>query len=230
MTTFSQLVDKMILESGRPDLALEIATYLRQTIRELHFEPTRGNAVFYRENRTEAQLTAVGESLYWDIPNPTTFQAMAAVQFPSVFSRDGIVWARELNPGPAMNTARNFYYRAGGRFVFSGFGGLNARVNITWFEYPRDLKYYAVNDRPASYDSEDGWTYTTAVTEEQKTAAREKSTNWLLQRWDTVIEEGVRAKIYKRVADDSRSRTSFSMYTSLRQGLYSAEVAVLGST
>src|SRR6478735_8331283 len=84
MTTFSQLVDEMIVETRRPDLKTEIATYLNQTIREVHFEPSRGNVVHYGENRKETQLTANVDSGYiWDIPNPSTFQGIEAVRFPS---------------------------------------------------------------------------------------------------------------------------------------------------
>lgn len=42
-------------------------------------------------------------------------------------------------------------------------------------------------------------------------------------RWQEVIEEGLRAKIYKRVGDDQRARTSYSLYQSLRKGLVMAE-------
>ena len=46
MTTFSQLVDSVVSETKRPDLVSEIATYLNQTIREVHFSADRNAALF----------------------------------------------------------------------------------------------------------------------------------------------------------------------------------------
>jgi hypothetical protein len=227
MTTFSQMVDKMVAETNRPDLITEIASYLNQTLRELHMEPTRGNAVLYRENLKEERIvSAVETGLSWTIPKVTVFQALAAAKFESVYTSDGEVWAEELTPGRKMSERLYYYYRAGAQFVFSGFGGVNASVALAWYEYVPYLKYYASNLRPAEYDVETGWAYADVInTPELQAAAELKTSNWILLRWPTVVEEGLRAKVYKRASDDNRARTSYSMYTTLRQGLYSSEAA-----
>lgn len=239
MTTFSQLVDEMVVETRRPDLRSELATYLNQTIREVHFEPTKGNVVFYAENRKEDQITATSiDAQIWDIPSPTNFQGMEAVRFPNV-SCGRISYAVEARPGPSLLSKPFFYYRTGPSFVFGGtvgYGGVGALIQLSWFEYPPALKYKAalpVNQREATYDVESGWTYYTVnsvdygSTADLQAQARAKVTNWILLRWSDVLREGLRAKVYKRLSDQLRAQTSYSLYSQLRQGLFTSEVAEL---
>lgn len=228
MYTFSQLVDEIVAECKRPDLHSDIQRYLNQTIREVHFTEDRGAALFFKENFREEQITSLVEAaLTWEIPEPTTFQKMAGVRYNMIWDDDGNqVWANESSPGRHLNGKTVFFYRVGSTYVFAGFGGINATVDLAWYEFPRSLKYKAPDVRPASYDPETGWTYGAGiVTDEQKLGARELSTNWLLMRWNQVLAEGLRAKVYKRVSDDSRSRTCYSMYQSLRHGLWTSEQA-----
>lgn len=255
MTTFSQLVDKMVLELKRPDMVAEIATYLNQTIRELHMEPGKGNAIYFADNLHEAQVTPNIESGWvWSIPKVSTFQTMKAIRYDSLWAgtfgtgpqdrswgrSQEPVWADIIPPGRGMNRREYYAYRAGGGFAFHGYGGSGATISLSWYEYPSVLKYYSSGlggtGRPASYDEELGWTYatvnmvdygSTAILQAQ---AQALCSNWLLLRWPMVIEEGLRAKVYKRVSDTERARTSFSMYMTLRQGLYTAEIGDIGGS
>lgn len=233
MTTFSQLVDRIVDETRRPDLLADISEYLNQTIRELHFTPEKGNAIPYRENLTEVQLTADSESAFaWDVPNPGTFQQMQAVRFDSLYSRDNVwTYVKEVVPGRQLANLETFYYRAGSRFIFSGYGGINSLISLAYYEYPRRLKYKTIANRYAQYDDELGWTYHDDwdATDELKLDARNLSSNWLLLRWDAVVSEGLRAKVYKRLSDDSRARTCYSLYSQLRQGLFTSEISTGGS-
>lgn len=230
MTTFSQLVDEIVSETKRPDLVSEIARYLNQTIREVHFTSDKNAAIFYIENFKELLLTSDSENGYsWAIPNPANFQKMMAVKFATVYDRDSNnVWPRETTPGRHLSGMDTYFYRVGGSFVFSGYGGNNGQIGIAYYEFPPSLKYKVVAARPASYDVEDGWTYAVGVTTpELQEAARLLTTNWLLLRWSTVIGEGLRAKVYKRLSDTERARTCYSLYGSLRQGLFTSETAEL---
>jgi len=229
-TTFSQMVDATIQELRRPDLLVDATSYLNQTLREVHFEPSKGNLALYKDNRFEAQLTATQDfGFSWAVPNPPSFQGIAAVRYDSVHDLDGnAMWATELNPGRGMAARTTYFYRTGPTVFFSGYGGLNATISLAWYEFVRSLKYYPVSSRPASYDIDSGWTYGPGiVTPEDQLLAQTKTTNWLLMRWDTVIGEGMRAKMFKRVSDDIRSRTAYSLYGSLRQGLFTTEAADL---
>lgn len=232
MTTFSQLVDSAVLETKRPDLRQEIANYLNQTIRELHFEPSRGNILHYKENLREDLLVANVESGFgWDIPDPANFQGMAVAKYLSAWGRDGLnIYPRERTPSRGLRDETDYFYRAGSRFYFANYGGVNAQIAIAYFEFPRRLLYKAAGPtRYAEYNPEDGWTYPGgANTDELQLAARTLSSNWLLIRWVDVVAEGLRAKIYKRLSDDARARTCYSLYAQLRQGLVTSEIADLG--
>src|SRR3546814_18232243 len=61
------------------------------------------------------------------------------------------------------------------------------------------------------------------VTDEEKAAALAKATNWILSSHEDVVAEGARAKVYKRLSDTERARTSSSMYMSIRGGFWSNE-------
>jgi len=232
VTTFSQLVDEIVNETRRPDLRPDIANYLNQTIRELHFTPDRGNVIHYRENLREAQLVANIETGFgWNIPNPAIFQGIQAVRYDSVVNRSGDNYATERLPSRGLVNHKLFYYRAGSRYFFADYGGLNAIISLAYYEYPRMLKYYPEDSRPAEWDLEAmDFVYSNAFDDNEslKLDARNLTSNWLLVRWSTVISEGLKAKVYKRISDDARARTSYSLYSQLRQGLYTSEIAVGG--
>lgn len=229
MTTYSQLVDEMILELRRPDLAPDIRTYVNQTIRELHFTPDRGNAIRYRENRRELSLAAdLDTGFTWTIPNYEVFQELAAVRYDSVFNRDGTpAWVQEREPGRVLNGLTEFWYRIGNYIAFAGYGGLNGVISLFYYEYPRRLKYYASALRPAEWDDETGFTYVDPqpIDADEEAERQALVTNWLLLRWKDVVSEGVRAKAYKRADDDSRAKMCYSLYSQLRQGIYTSETA-----
>lgn len=231
MTTFSQIVDSIVLECRRPDMVTQIATYLNQTIKELHFDPAMNQAILFRENLREAVIISQVEAgLTWAIPDETVFQAMGFVRYDSVYDGGGRgVVPPEMTPSRGMNQLDNFYYRAGYEYAFSGFGGVGGQVSLAYYEFPRTLKYKLPAVREASYDVESGWTYLPGiVTAEDKLAARSLNSNWLTRRWSEFVEEGVRAKLYKRLSDTERARTSYSMYQGFRASLVSSETADLG--
>lgn len=230
MFTFSQMVDEMVSETKRPDLVSEIARYVNQTIREVHFEPERNAALFFSENLREEQIVATSEyGQVWQIPNPQNFQAMLGVMFPALRDCHGnAAWSKETTPGRHLKDLEYFHYRVGGTFVFSGYGGVGGIVSLAYYEFPRSLKYYTAATRPAEFDVDSGWTYAAAVnTPELQEAAQIMTTNWLLTRWSDVISEGVRAKLYKRISDTERARTCYSMYKGLCKGLWTSETASL---
>lgn len=227
MTTFSQLVDSMILETRRPDLAQEIVSYVNQTIRELHFHPETNNAILYRENLIEDQLVADSDDAFiWSIPNPALWQCPGAVCYPNQSDENGDpIYAMERVPGRNMVGQKYYYYRAGNYISFAGFGGINSLINFAWYEYPKRLKYQSSASREATWDDESGWAYADPQPADDDAALviQKRVTNWLLLRWGDIVAEGVRAKIYKRVSDEARGRTSYSLYSQLRKGLVTSE-------
>lgn len=228
MTTFSQLVDTIVSESRRPDMVAEIATYINQTIRELHFDQESNKILFFNDNFREDQLTAGSESGFsWTIPNPAVFQKLKVVAYATRVDYEGKpLYPQRTTPGRHLNKLSAYYYQAGEKFFFNDYGGLNAKINLGWFEFPRRL-VYQVDGRLVTWDEvEQVFDYDPSLTtDELKEAALAQVTNWILTRHEDVVAEGARAKVYKRVSDTERARTSYSMYMSLRGGFWSNEVA-----
>lgn len=228
MTTFSQLVDSMVSETKRPDLVSEISSYLNQTIRECHQHPETNAIQFYADNARETRLTATSLSGFtWDIPNRGRFQKMKIVKYSSIYDRLGNdVFAEPTTPGRHLQDKEYYYYQVGKTFVFSGYGGLNAQIDLFWYEFPRSLPYLAPAARPMQFNELGEKIYSPDwLTDSTEEAADEVTTNWLLESWTEVIKEGVRAKLYKRVSDTERARTSYSLYAQGRIGLVTSEIA-----
>lgn len=234
MTTFSQFVDAMIGETKRFDLASEIGAYINQTVREVHFRSDTGSILYFKSNLQELLLTANSDSSFgWDIPNPQVFQGLVGVNYADVWDCERScqgMWAQEVTPSRNAQHHRYSFYRIGDGFAFSGYGSTGSVIKLAYFEFPRRLKYYAVANRPASWDDEIGWTYKAEydVDETTRATARKLVSNWLLLRWYDVLTEGVRAKVYKRTSDEVRGRTAYSLFSTLRQGLWTTEIADLG--
>jgi hypothetical protein len=155
---------------------------------------------------------------------------MQAVRFDTLYDINGNMrFANPRTPGRGMKVEESSYYQSGSGFVFQNYGGLNGVISLAYYEYPRRLKYFAAGaTRLATYDYDSGWTYGASVTTpEAELEAREKCTNWVLFRWEELIREGVRAKVYKRNADDTRARTAYSAFTAMRRNLESSELGEL---
>ena len=228
MTTFSQLVDSIVSETKRPDLVSEISSYVNQTIRECHQHPETNAIQFYADNARETRLVATSISGFtWDIPNRGRFQKMKIVKYSSIYDRLGNdVFAEPTTPGRHLQDKEYYYYQVGKTFVFSGYGGLNGQIDLFWYEFPRSLPYLAPAARPMQFNELGEKIYSPEwLTDSTEEAADEVTTNWLLESWTEVIKEGVRAKVYKRVSDTERARTSYSLYAQGRIGLVTSEIA-----
>lgn len=230
MTTFSQLVDDMAAETLRPDFLRNgvIASYTNQTIREVHTMNDGQRVCRFSSNREEFRLNTgdTDTGFSWAIERVNCYQATESVYYPAVQRP-----ARELNPGSFdVNVGRDdvserfSYYRSGPTMWFRGYGGAGQEIWISAFYYPRSLVYHAVGERWATWDPEtESFTYkpsTGKTTEELE----DLSTNWILLRWGELVKEGVRAKVYKRLADSARAQLCYSAYMNARSEMQMQEI------
>jgi hypothetical protein len=222
MTTFSQLIDEIALETRRMDLLSMYPSFLNQTIRELHSEPERNCSVVYDANLVEERIRLDGTNT-WEITAVETFQRMQTVRYDDVFNSDGFVYPRHLLPGRILNGETNFYYRAGDCFVFSG---AKSSVSVSFYRFPSRLAYAPIQNRKVAWNQETGqWVFDLLTyTEEQKKAILSRSTNWLIRQWPDTLLEGLRAKIYKRLGDNERATMAYSAYKQMAKHLYSSGV------
>ena len=236
MTTFSQLVDEMAAEILRPDLKRTgaqidggyIASSINQTIREVH-SGKGGIAHRFDANRQEFELIAPSDAVNhynYPIESFNRFQAAEAAFYPVPNK-----YAKPAAPGIVNINQRGpiedlfYFYQSGQYMTFHGFGPAGSKILFSAFYYPRSLVYHLPATRWATYDVElETWTYKdgTGKTNEE---LQDLSTNWILMRWTDLIREGVRAKVYKRLGDEVRQRTSYSSYESMRAEMQIQEVS-----
>lgn len=224
MTTFSQLVDEVVLELLRPDMTVVIAQYANQTIREMHSRPATNAPVYFDANRNEDELTVTTDSPWlWEIPSMTRFQKLETVYCPDLDIYLEARQPRMIHQASYEPYAEQFYYRTGTMYAFAGLAA-GMLIHASYFMYPRVLAYKATNNRVVRFNPDtDSYEQIanpgTPATEPQL----ELETNWLLQRHDSTIREGVRAKIWKRIGDDSRTRTAYSAFESARTAVWNTE-------
>lgn len=232
MYSFSQTLDSLVEELLRPDLKPAMVNYLNLTIRELH--STRANPdtppvpVGYMSNLVEAELTADEDlGFTWDIPTPRKFQMMESVYY-TQFGR----YATQRRPSSIMQFEESVdggqyqWYRSGDTMVFSNYGGDQAQILLAYFQYLPSLVDYPVASRPAYFSvTDDEWKYHADydVSDATRLAAYELCSNWMLERHRDTLMQGVRAKVWARLADESRMRTAYSSYQSLRAELVASE-------
>lgn len=223
MTTFSQLVDRVLKETVRPDLIDMLPGYLNQTIRELFVHAQTGLPCFYDDARHEEQielltLTNKTFAYVWELPRPTRFQAIESVYYDSI---QRYVYKGDPRTALARNDfnvdAKYYWYRVANAIVMSAPGKIGDTVRVSWFEYPRALAYQQEADRVFVYDQDnDMYAYKSGIPDPE--AAKEAATNWALERFEELLAEGLRAKAYKRM-NDERQRTFYSNYETMRLGV-----------
>src|SRR5882757_6030616 len=161
MSTFSQIIDELVVEHLRPDLRVTITEYLNQTIREVHNKPVSSSQapdpVLYESNRVEEIFTVPDTPPSWSIPDVTRFQ-----RFETAWYTSQGVYSQKRHPSRAfqhgVNPCDPYWYRAGSYIVMNG-AAQGEEVKLSYFQFPRRLTYYAVALRPATFDIETG-TYT----------------------------------------------------------------------
>lgn len=227
MTTFSQLVDRIANEIVRPDMINMLPAYLNQTIREVHANAQTNMPVFFSENRKEELLTVDAltdetGAFVWSLTLPALLQKIEAVWYGRIGR-----YVYEGNPRTALNTnpfnpnAEYFYYRVGTNLVFAKAGGVGDKIRLSYFLFPRSLVYYEASARPAYWDNENQQFMIKAG--QIPATAFDLTTNWILQKHEEMLAEGLRAKAYKRMDDAARARMCYSQYESMRLSMQNTE-------
>ncbi len=222
-TTFSQLVDDLAVELRRSDLRDTIATYVNQSVRELHSRPSQNVIVKFDANRVEdEQVVASANPYLWQIPSVTRFIDIETAYLPEYG-----IYVPPKNPKISREfsfqpNSEIYYYRTGPTYAFAGIG-VGATVQLSYFMYPRFLAYKASVDRLVRYDPDtDSFVLIAgggAPTEEQL----DLEVHWPIMRWADTIRQGARSKVYGRLGDMDRSRTAYSAFESSRMTVWNSE-------
>ena len=216
---FSELVDRIVIRSGRPDRIADIRSYVHASIRECQM------LAYFARDMTEDTITATAGPHIWE--RPANLRLMRTARYP------GDIYPNFAGPGKRQLDEDYYYYGGSNYFAFSGIA-TGEEINVAYYSYAKRLAYYedaVVPVRPAVYDEElETWTYlqagsyvSTLGTDALDEAARNLVTNWLLLDWMDLIEEGGLAKIFKSVGDE-RSRTAFALFKSYQKDLKAGEL------
>lgn len=234
MTTFSQLVDRILVEVVRPDLLATAAAYLNQTIREAHSDAETNFPVLFDDNRLETRIAVTSVDVetgafVWALPDIVRLQRIEEVFYNSIKRS---VYQRSLKGlrTPNLNDPMDqyYWYRVGNSIAFSKPGVSGSFIDIAYHLFPRSLVYYKAAERKVIFDDENQiFMYDPTVTDPE--AAMAKASNWLLSRHTEMLAEGVRAKIYKRLADTERARLCYSQYRSMLLAMQRTEGVNLGA-
>lgn len=233
MTTFSQAVDTLIAETARPDMKDMIVQYLNQTIRELHTDTVTKLPIGFTSNMIEDEVeidVEPEEAFLWTIPNTHRFQMMESIYLAYVDE-----YAMEKRPSTAFlfNSDANseyYWYRTGpNQLAIAGHGGDQYTVKLAWFEHIRRHVYYTVANRPAVWSDEtESYTYHADYdgTDEDRLEALGLSTNWMLERYEDLILNGARAKIWIRIGEEGRGKMAYSQFESNRPPMVATETFI----
>lgn len=227
---FSELVDFCVARSGRRDRIADISAYANSSIRESAVKQ------YFSRDMIETQIFATTDPYNW--PKPANFRIMQAVQF-----ADG-TFIDPVRPGRQMQTMDQYFYSGPTYFIFKGlsYQALDPNsqasislatplpINLSYYVYPPQLKYYATGTRPAVFDApSQTWTYlvngayvSTTGTAAGDTAAQLLVANWLLQDWNTLVQEGTLTKLFT-VVGDARNSATYALYKSLQISLLQGE-------
>lgn len=230
MYSFSQIIDDIVEELIRPDLIPAMGNYLNLSTREMHFTMDAQNPtpIGFKSNLQELEVIANADNGFtWDILTPRLFQMMEAVWYAN-YGR----YATERRPSSirqfdeSVDGGQFGWYRSGDTLAFINYGGNWATIQLAWFEFLPNLRYYLPADRPAYWDDEtQSWLYKANydINPTTRATALALSTNWMLQRWRDVMMQGIRSKVWARLGDDVRMRTAYSAYQALRPALINSE-------
>jgi len=212
VNTFSAIVDDTVTRTGRVNLRTDIVSYARVTMRESQ------SLIKSATDLIEDQITATASPHLWT--KPQYFRELTAVRYPGIFDpRGNPIYPKRIQPGKAQRNVDYYFYSSGTSFVFSGVSE-NTLIDVAYLTWFTKLAYYAtVAERPATFSLEDDeWSYATATTDEEKEAARNLVTNWLIFDWYDMVLEGTVAKVWKAVGD-ARAPSSFSLFKSLQKDM-----------
>lgn len=222
MSTFSQIVDAIAMERSRPDQIQYLAASLNQAMREVHSRPQTGSNVIFDASRVEEEVTLTGAEPYTWQP-----QAIARLQrIEAVYSQALGQYLPRRSPRVTMNNSREpfgdlYWYQTGPAIAFSGVCAGDV-LKLAYAEFPPALAYIPPASRAVIYNAMTG-EYTTPHGGTPTEADMAKSTHWLLQRWPSVFEQGLRAAMFRALGDETRSRTAYSAFESARLQLWQTE-------
>lgn len=226
--SFSGLIDRCVLETGKSGALLTAIQYANLTIRECQA------LGLFASDLLEDRVLATDAPFSWT--RPTNFRSLRLVQYGT--SGD---YPKFRMPGRGKNDDdTSLFYAAGNYFVFNGVVE-NEYINYAVYLWAQPLRYFSYvgldttafpggpyTTRRAYYDIDtatwyyldtDDTTYVTTLGDtDEELLRRNNASNWLVQDWYDLILEGVKTKLFKQF-NDERQSASYALYKQGQQVL-----------
>lgn len=218
MTTFSAFVDKLVIETSRPDRRASLADNTNSVIRELHFKnlPGSGAGVRYSDNLVEEYFTPTTTPVIWPITRPNLFMGLEAIYDPIRSIHFTERHPRNIRSLESDLEAMAIYYRTGAAYTLGG-ALSGVELLVAYYEFLPALKYVIPPLRQIEDNDSAGYVWSGVGTSLEEGLALE--TNWMLDRHESVIREGVLSKHYRVLNDLERARMFYSSYETMRAGV-----------
>lgn len=219
--SFSALIDRAIIETGKTQAFLSAISYANLTVRECQA------LGLFAQDLIEDGVVADASPFIW--PRPTDFRSLRLVQYNTTKT-----FPKYRMPGRGKNQNPDaYYYASSGNFNFWGIG-IGEQLNTGIYYWAKPLIYFArlgvvttsfpngpYADREAYYDTlanewkyldDDGLSYVSTINDDDEEELRRgNASNWLTREWFDLISEGVKAKLFKQYGD-ARAPLSYALY------------------
>lgn len=224
--SFSALVDRVILETGRQSSLLSVLQYVNLTVREMQ------SLGLFAKDLFEEQITATANPHIYT--RPTTygqFRSLRAVKYGTLE-----YYPKMIRPGRSIQTqnASAYFYAADNYFAFHGVE-VGEVITLANYYFAKPLRYFGMlgtvttgyvggpyDIRPAYFDIDAmEWQYLnvgetayedTTGDDDTDEARQKNAMNWVLSDWWDVVVEGAKAKLFKQFKDE-RASAAYAAYS-----------------
>lgn len=220
--SFSALVDRVILETGRQQALLSVIQYVNLTVREC-----QALGLFAQDLLEEEVVATANPHIY---TRPTgRYRSLRAVKYDQLN-----YYPKMIRPGRAIEGKQAFFYAADNYFAFHGVS-VGESIFLANYYWAKPLQYYGMlgtvttgypggpyDNRPAYFNTlDETWYYLNALEtayvtdlgdDDEEELRQSNAMNWVLLQWWDVVVEGVKAKLFKQFKDE-RAPAAYAAYS-----------------
>lgn len=207
---FSEVVDKIVTTTGRPDQFRNVIDHANTIIRKVH-----AKALWDRNFKTveATNLNPAHDCNYMRWSRPSDFSVLRTIQV-------GDDYLNYERPGRHLQQASDYYYADGNEFIL-----VYPRIKtatIGYYRKPQRFRYFKPNERPAVFDEvTEKWLYLVPnsngqytdrlTTDLEEQNARTLVADWLLHEYPDVVNFGTSNLIYSQLGDE-QARASYAIF------------------
>lgn len=224
--SFSALVDRVVLETGRQQALLSVISAANLTVREC-----QALGLFARD-LIEENITATANPHIFTRPRGSTYGQYRSLRTARYASSN--YYPKMVRPGRALEGKSMYFYAADNYYAFHGVL-VDETINLASYYWAKPLRYFGMlgtttsgmvggpyTNRPAYLDTDtDTWMYLNAGQtayvddlgdDDEEELRQRNAMNWVIEDWWDVVVAGTKAKIFKDYKDE-RASAAFAFFS-----------------